>query len=60
MYVETVMQAVDISEASPSWQDYIGILDDVVRTGLLQTTICSLQSIYTEIVDKAKVGTTDA
>ncbi|ELU01785.1 hypothetical protein CAPTEDRAFT_107782 [Capitella teleta] len=43
-------QAVNMSEASPAWQDYIDYMDAVILDGLKQTCLTSLKSMLNQIV----------
>ncbi len=44
------LQSVQISEASPAWQDYIDYVDAIVLEGLKQATISSLKCMLTQVV----------
>ena len=41
---------MQISEASPAWQNYVDYMDAIVLEGLKQTTILSLRSMLNRIV----------
>lgn len=43
-------QAVQISQASPAWQDYIDYVDAIVLDGLKQATLTSLKSMLNNLV----------
>ena len=43
-------QAVQISQASPAWQDYIDYVDAIVLDGLKQSTLTSLKSMLNNLV----------
>ena len=44
------LQAVEISEASPAWQEYVDYIDAIVLNGLKQSSLTSLQSMLKQIV----------
>ena len=44
------LQAVQISEASPAWQDYLEFIDGIVLNGLKQSCLTSLKSMLTQII----------
>lgn len=54
------LQAVQISQASPAWQDYIDYIDAIVLDGLKQATLTSLKSMLNNLVqaNMAEVGNT--
>lgn len=43
-------QAVEISQASPAWEDYVDYIDAIVLDGLKQATLTSLRSMHNQIV----------
>ena len=45
-----LLQAVNISEASPAWQDYVDYIDAIVLDGLKQACLTSLKSMLNQIV----------
>jgi dynein heavy chain len=52
------LQAVQISQASPAWQDYIDYIDAIVLDGLKQATLTSLKTMLNNLVqaNMAEVG----
>ena len=44
------MQVVQISEASPAWQDYIDYIDAIVLDGLKQSSLTSLRTMLNTLV----------
>ncbi|KAK2190790.1 hypothetical protein NP493_68g02015 [Ridgeia piscesae] len=48
--LEASFKAVEISEASPAWQDYVDYIDAIVLNGLKQSSLASLQSMLKQIV----------
>lgn len=44
------LQAVQISQASPAWQDYIDYIDAIVLDGLKQSTLASLRTMLNTLV----------
>ena len=48
--LDTSFRAVEISEASPAWQDYVDFVDAIVLEGLKQTSLVSLKSMLGQIV----------
>ncbi|KAK6172547.1 hypothetical protein SNE40_016179 [Patella caerulea] len=48
--VSKSFEAVQISEASPAWQDYIDYIDAIVLDGLKQATLTSLMSMLNTLV----------
>ncbi|XP_056010102.1 uncharacterized protein LOC125667097 [Ostrea edulis] len=56
--VDTSFEAVQISQASPAWQDYIDYVDAIVLDGLKQATLTSLKSMLNNLV-QANMATED-
>nr|XP_022320176.1 dynein beta chain, flagellar outer arm-like isoform X6 [Crassostrea virginica] len=56
--VDTSFEAVQISQASPAWQDYIDYVDAIVLDGLKQSTLTSLKSMLNNLV-QANMSTED-
>ncbi|XP_071095883.1 uncharacterized protein [Haliotis cracherodii] len=48
--VQVSFQAVQISQASPAWQDYIDYIDAIILDGLKQATLSSLRSMLNTLV----------
>ncbi|KAI0240668.1 hypothetical protein LSAT2_008579 [Lamellibrachia satsuma] len=48
--LEASFKAVEISEASPAWQEYVEYIDAIVLNGLKQSSLTSLQSMLKQIV----------
>ncbi|XP_052060514.1 uncharacterized protein LOC127700861 isoform X4 [Mytilus californianus] len=48
--VQMSFEAVQISQASPAWQDYIDYIDAIVLDGLKQATLTSLKSMLNNLV----------
>lgn len=48
--VQMSFDAVQISQASPAWQDYIDYIDAIVLDGLKQATLTSLKSMLNNLV----------
>ena len=45
-----ILQAVQISQASPAWQDFIDYIDAIVLDGLKQATLTSLKTMLNNLV----------
>ena len=45
-----MVQVVQISEASPAWQDYIDYIDAIVLDGLKQSSLTSLRTMLNTLV----------
>ena len=43
-------QVVQISQASPAWQDYIDYIDAIVLDGLKQSSLSSLRTMLNTLV----------
>ncbi|KAK7479591.1 hypothetical protein BaRGS_00029140 [Batillaria attramentaria] len=48
--VQTSFEAVQISQASPAWQDYIDYIDAIVLDGLKQSSLTSLRTMLNTLV----------
>jgi dynein heavy chain len=46
----TVLQAAQISKASPAWEDYVDYLDNIVLDGLKQSTLMTLKTMLNTMV----------
>ena len=46
-----IFQAVEISEASPAWQDYVDYVDSIVLDGLKRACTSSLKAMLRQIVE---------
>lgn len=55
------LQAVQISQASPAWRDYVDYMDAIVLDGLKQSTLTSLKSMLNTLVmsNTARVGASE-
>ena len=45
-----VLQAVQISEASPAWQDYLDYVDAILLDGLKRASLVSLKNMLNQVV----------
>ncbi|XP_070202269.1 uncharacterized protein [Littorina saxatilis] len=48
--IQTSFEVVQISQASPAWQDYIDYIDAIVLDGLKQSTLSSLRTMLNTLV----------
>ena len=48
--ITCMLQAVQISQASPAWQDFIDYIDAIVLDGLKQATLTSLKMMLNNLV----------
>jgi dynein heavy chain len=48
--VQTSFEVVQISQASPAWQNYIDYIDAIVLDGLKQSTLASLRTMLNTLV----------
>lgn len=47
----SIFNAVQISEASPGWQDYSNFNNEIIFNGFKQSTLSSLYNMYKALTD---------
>ena len=51
--IASTFQAVEISEASPGWQEYINFANEIIFNGFKASSLNSLNNMHTAMTDPA-------